>query len=79
MANPTKNYCIKLKAPNDVNGNPRHIVLIYDLQGQLLAVEDLGYRSWWQACEELGYGKPVLLGTFPTTVEHYKYLKKVKE
>ena len=48
--------CQHLKAPNDTNGNPRRVFVIYDAAGNILDAVDEGYAGrpqWVRALPEL--------------------------
>ena len=52
-------YFIKLNAPNDSNGNPRRVVVLYDhSEGLIVDSEDEGYQGESAAVAELKARNP---------------------
>ena len=70
-------FCIVLRAQNDLYGNPRQVVLFFNVLGERVWVEDIGYSGWSQIAKDRGFDNSTMLGIFDTTVEQYKLLANI--
>lgn len=70
---------INLNAGNDVNGNPRRLLVIIDGAGSIIDVIDEGYLGVAGALKEAGYQEimavQAFVPRFETTPKEYKDLK----
>ncbi len=49
----TPKFCQHLRAPNDPNGNPQRLYVVYDDAGDVLEVIDEGYRGLPKALRDI--------------------------
>lgn len=68
-------YVNHICATNDVNGNPRRALVVYDEQGRHVETIDEGYDGYSKLCEK--YPKHKVLMRVEVPVKEYKRFLKM--